>query len=135
MAALAIFAQKEFGLPDPPIPYDYRPQSTGSSTAPSGEYLTDVVYVGAADVVPQGASAVPAGKPYFVNTTLWEIYMPSGGHKAIEVDNSQGDDHTASGNLWDAGRFCGQWLGRVLQILSRPTPDEKTQHYIDRLDL
>ena len=41
--------------------------------------MFDVIYVDATDVIPQGASAVPAGQDFYVDPTLWEIQDPAGG--------------------------------------------------------
>ena len=77
MVALAIWAQKIFNLADPPKPEEYL---TPAQTEPANENeMFDTIYIDSAGVVPQGASAVPAGQDYFVDTTLWEIQDPAGG--------------------------------------------------------
>ena len=77
LVALAIWAQKTFNLADPPKPGEYL---TPAQTEPTDENVVeDVIYIDAAGVVPQGASPVPAGQDYFVDTNLWEIQDPAGG--------------------------------------------------------
>ena len=81
ITALAIWAQQTFSLTSPPQPAEIlNPSPPPPANEPSDEDVyPDVIYVDAAAVVPQGASAVPGGSPYFVDTTLWEIQNPAGG--------------------------------------------------------
>ena len=75
--ALAIWAEKTFNLTNPPQPREY---AAPAQTEPTDESeIDDVIYIDSAAVVPQGASPVPAGQDYFVDTTLWEIQDPAGG--------------------------------------------------------
>ena len=81
ITALAIWAQQTFNLASPPQPVEIlNPPTPLPANEPSDEDIyQDVIYVDAAAVIPQGASAVPIGSSYFVDPTLWEIQNPAGG--------------------------------------------------------
>lgn len=85
MTAVAIWAQQTFNLASPPEPaaiiYPPNPLPTGAQNEePTDEDIyNDVIYLDAGAVVPQGASAVPPGTPYYVDPSLWEIQNPAGG--------------------------------------------------------
>ena len=81
VTALSIWAQQTFNLASPPLPAAIiSPPPPLPANEPSDEDVyPNVIYVDAAAVVPQGASAVPAGSSYFVDPTLWEIQNPAGG--------------------------------------------------------
>ncbi|KAL9089636.1 MAG: hypothetical protein Q9165_005668 [Trypethelium subeluteriae] len=77
ITALAIWAQKTFNLASPPSPYSaHTPLPSAFQPTYDDSRPYDILYVDAGDVVPQGASPVPQGSPYFVDTNLWDIIPP-----------------------------------------------------------
>ncbi|KAI9694470.1 MAG: Suppressor of the cold-sensitive snRNP biogenesis mutant brr1-1 [Bathelium mastoideum] len=99
ITGLAIWAQQEYNLPNPPIPQKYHPknpdngfQSLNDTSSP----VLDVIYVDTQNVVPQGAWPVPQGSPYFVDTNLWEIYTPS---STVSTSTSTSSSSTAASSF------------------------------------
>ncbi|KAL9074151.1 MAG: hypothetical protein Q9157_004499 [Trypethelium eluteriae] len=82
MTGLAIWAQQLFELDVPPYPDRYHENSasydSSLSTANNSQPL-DILYVETEGVIPEGASPVPKGSPYFVDPNLWDIYAPVSG--------------------------------------------------------
>ncbi|KAF2233140.1 hypothetical protein EV356DRAFT_503985 [Viridothelium virens] len=66
----------------PPYPDRYHENSasydSSLSTANNSQPL-DILYVETEGVIPEGASPVPKGSPYFVDPNLWDIYAPVSG--------------------------------------------------------
>ena len=80
ITALAIWAQRRWNLPAPPVPARYSAHNTSNGLTSLYNFsrpMVDVVYVDAKNVVPQGASPVVNGTPFFVDTNLWDIYTPT----------------------------------------------------------
>ena len=74
MVAQAIFAQKQFKLVHSPLPFKYRKAGNPSGATPDFNQTSEGVYVDAAEVISQGATALTTeNREYFVDPNIWEV--------------------------------------------------------------
>lgn len=132
---VAIWAQNKFKLGGPPPPKKYLNNGGSFPTNMTTiNITTNVIYVDAAAVVPQGATAVLSGQNYYVDPDIWEIQDPAGGPVPSESTATETTEPifptpscnpNASGGIDpDAaitalGQFCTQQTGTV-QPSSQP---------------
>lgn len=123
MTAQAIWAQIKYNLQSPPVPSDYY-TGADAKTFGSGPSLTDVIYVDSAEVVPQGASAVPKGQAYKIDPSIWQVYTPGQGLAPLSSDStgtsttpsqsSSTSSPTPSSTPPPAADQCGDWYKFML---------------------